>query len=120
MIPPGSFVNSIMPIGHAQPCSSMNKLLEQSDFVSLHISSLDENINLIGREEISRMKPKSFLINTSFGKAVDHLAVKEMIESGHLQGAAFDAYPEHYEQKFVSPLQNLRNVILTPHYGIYC
>ena len=61
---------SIMPIGHSQPCASMDELLEQSDFVALHVSSLPENVNMIGREQIEKMKAKSFLLNTSFGKAV--------------------------------------------------
>ena len=59
-----------MPIGHSQPCLSMDELLANSDFVALHVSSLPENINMIRREQIKKMKPKSFLINTSFGKAV--------------------------------------------------
>jgi D-3-phosphoglycerate dehydrogenase len=62
---------AIMPIGRAESVGSLNELLAKSDFVSVNVSSLPENEKMIGRREIAMMKEKSFLINTSFGKAVN-------------------------------------------------
>jgi D-3-phosphoglycerate dehydrogenase len=115
---------ALMPIGRASPCSSLQELLQTSDFVSINVSTMPENKHMIGKKELALMKPKSYLINTSFGDAVDPEALAEAIKSGHLAGAAIDSFPQKSELdaqtsgKFVSPLQNLPNVILTPHYGI--
>jgi D-3-phosphoglycerate dehydrogenase len=115
---------ALMPIGRASPCASLHELLQSSDFVSINVSTMPENKHMIGKKELALMKPKSYLINTSFGDAVDPEALAEAIKSGHLAGAALDSFPMKSELdaqatgKFVSPLQNLPNVILTPHYGI--
>jgi D-3-phosphoglycerate dehydrogenase len=109
----------LMPIGRATQCASLKELLQKSDFVSINVSHTVENINLIGKNELALMKPKSYLINTSFGEAVNHDDLAEAVTSGHLQGAAIDSFPTEVENTipFKSVLQNLRNVILTPHYG---
>lgn len=113
---------SLMPIGNAVAVSTMDELLQKSDFVSVNVSSLAENKNLISKSELEQMKKGSFLINTSYGDAVDAVALAESIKSGHLGGAAIDSHsesvtPDKGSTKFTSPLQNVKNVILTPHYG---
>jgi D-3-phosphoglycerate dehydrogenase / 2-oxoglutarate reductase len=116
---------ALMPIGRASPCASLADLLSTSDFVSINVSNIPENKRMIGQKELALMKPKSYLINTSFGDAVDQDALADAIKSGHLAGAAVDSFPTQTEleafssSKFNSPLQNLPNVILTPHYGIH-
>lgn len=113
---------SIMPIGNSVAVASLDELLQSSDFVTINITHCHENKGLFLAEQFQRMKKGSFLINASFGDAVDHAALAQAIKSGHLGGAAVDVFPEGVEpvkgvSKFVSPLQNLPNVILTPHYG---
>ncbi|KAJ3314691.1 hypothetical protein HDV04_005697 [Boothiomyces sp. JEL0838] len=110
---------ALMPIGRAQPVNSLNELLEQSDYVSISISSETENKNLIGKGQIQKMKKGAYLLNHSYGHAVDLDALAEAIKSGHLRGAGIDVFPEEpvKSKEFKSVLQNVFNVILTPHYA---
>ena len=107
---------SIMPIGRAEPMNTLTDLLEQSDYVSINVSSLDENRNIFSKEEFEKMKPSSFLINTSFGDAVDLNSLAKSISSGHLAGAAIDVYPEKYAEN--QCLKDVSNVILSNGIGI--
>ena len=109
-----------LPLGNAGSVKSLKDLLEQSDFVSLHVPALESTVNLIGESELSFMKPGSYLINASRGSVVviNDLAAK--LKSGHIAGCAIDVFPEEpasNEETFTSPLQKLENVILTPHIG---
>jgi D-3-phosphoglycerate dehydrogenase len=75
---------------------------------------------MIGAAEISRMKPGSYLLNASRGTVVDIEALSAALRAGHLRGAAIDVFPQEPEENsdgFVTPLQGLPNVILTPHIG---
>ncbi|KAJ2998420.1 hypothetical protein HDV02_004535 [Globomyces sp. JEL0801] len=103
---------ALMPI---VTVSSVDELLAQSDFVSLHVTCHPDNKHLIGKEQLLKMKKGIDL-------KVDHEALAEVIKSGHLGGAAIDVFPDSdtpvkSNSKFTSPLQNLRNVILTPAYS---
>lgn len=114
---------SIMPIGNAVAVTSMSELLAQSDFVVVNVTSSLENKHLMGKEQFELMKKGAFFINAGYGDVADHQALAQAIKSGHLGGAAIDTYPEETlpkkgQAKLVSPLQGLRNVILTPSYGI--
>ena len=75
---------------------------------------------MIGAEQIAAMKPGAYLINNSRGTVVDLDALAAALRSGHLAGAAVDVFPVEpasNAERFVSPLQGLPNVILTPHVG---
>jgi D-3-phosphoglycerate dehydrogenase len=75
---------------------------------------------MIGAAEIALMKPGSFLINNARGTVVDLDALADALRSGHLGGAAVDVFPiepASGNERFTSPLQGLKNVILTPHIG---
>ncbi|MFN3453617.1 MAG: phosphoglycerate dehydrogenase [Pseudobdellovibrio sp.] len=109
-----------LPLGNAQPKYNLNELLEVSDFVSLHVPETPETKNMISKNQLQKMKKGSFLINASRGTVVeiDHLV--ESLKSNHLAGCAVDVFPvepSSNKEKFVSPLQGLKNVILTPHIG---
>ena len=115
---------SIMPIGNSVAVSSLDELLQQSDFVTINVTHCPENKSLIGAAQIERMKKGAFLINAGFGDAVDQSALASALKSGHLGGAAVDVFPEGVvpskgTSKFHSPLINLPNVILTPSYGLF-
>ena len=110
----------LMPIGNSVPLDSMADVLKQADFLSIHISEIEENANLIKKEQLALMKKGSFLLNASYGKAVDLDALTEALKSGHLFGAALDAFPpdlNHDDPSFLKSLKAQPNVILTPRLG---
>lgn len=109
-----------LPVGNAQAVVKLSELLKQSDIVTLHVPSDKNTRNLINAEVLAKMKKGALLLNYSRGDVVDLSALKKAIEKGQLSGAAIDVFPEEPEKngdKFVSELQNLPNVILTPHIG---
>jgi D-3-phosphoglycerate dehydrogenase len=87
--------------------------------VSLHVDGKPQNRNFFGEEEFRMMKRGSFFLNLSRGFVVNHDALAENLKSGKLSGAAIDVFPEEPVggELFSNSLQNLPNVILTPHVG---
>ncbi|MGE0527038.1 MAG: phosphoglycerate dehydrogenase [Bdellovibrionales bacterium] len=109
-----------LPLGNARPTDSLEDLLSQADFVTLHVPETSLTCNMIGAEQLQRMKKGGFLINASRGTVVDIPALAQALQKEHLGGAAADVFPEepqNNEQEFCSELQGLKNVILTPHIG---
>jgi len=109
-----------LPLGNAQSLDSLDELIKISDIVTLHVPETPETRNLITKEVLAKFKKGSYLLNLSRGNVVDIEALKEALESGHILGAAIDVFPQEPKdknEKFVSPLQGLPNVILTPHIG---
>ncbi len=109
-----------LSLGNASSVKSLDELLKRSDIVTLHVPGLSTTKNMINDARISKMKKGSYLINLSRGEVVDIPAVKKSIESSHLAGFAADVFPvepQNNKEAFVSPVQNLSNVILTPHIG---
>ncbi len=106
--------------GNVEPSESLNSLLARSDVVSLHVPETPETQNMIRADEIALMKPGAFLINNARGTVVDLDALADALRENRLGGAAIDVFPKEpssNNEKFQSPLQNLPNVILTPHIG---
>ncbi|AWN37436.1 phosphoglycerate dehydrogenase [Methylobacterium radiodurans] len=106
--------------GNTEPTESLAELLAQADVVSLHVPETEATANMIGAAEIARMKRGAYLINNARGTVVDLDALAAALASGHLAGAAVDVFPKEpgsNAERFVSPLQGLSNVILTPHIG---
>ncbi len=113
-------VESKLPHGNAKQVRSLKDLLKRSNIVTLHIPSEVSTRNLFNTETLAFMKRGSILINYSRGDVVDLEALKNALQSGQLSGAAIDVFPEEPEKngaKFSTVLQNLPNVILTPHIG---
>lgn len=109
-----------LPMGNATRVSSLNELLQLSDIISLHVPATPDTRMMIDADKLDQMKKRSILINLSRGSVVDLDALKDAIDSGHISGAAIDVYPQEPESKgdsFKTILQNLPNVILTPHIG---
>lgn len=98
------------------PATAVDKptLYREADVLSLHVTMLPGNDNMISREQLAMMKPTAILINTSRGEVLDAAALAEAIRAKRLAGAALDVYwPEPPLPDF--PLLGLDNVLLTPH-----
>ncbi len=109
-----------LPMGNATRVESLESLLSQSDIVTYHVPATPNTKMMMDAERIAQMKKGSILLNLSRGSVVDIHALRDALESGHVAGAGIDVYPEEPESKgerFISELQNLPNVILTPHIG---
>jgi D-3-phosphoglycerate dehydrogenase len=109
-----------LPHGNAKQIRSLTELLKQSNIVTLHVPSDKSTRNMINEETFSAMRKGSIFLNYARGDVVDLEALKKYIENGAVAGAAIDVFPEEPEKNgdsFVSVLQNLPNVILTPHIG---
>ncbi len=107
-------------IGNAVKLSSMEEVLAIADVVTLHVDGSPENTNLIGAKEFEQMKDGVMFLNLSRGHIVDIHALTEALKSGKVAGAALDVFPEEpsgTDKPFSSPLQNMPNVLLTPHVG---
>jgi D-3-phosphoglycerate dehydrogenase len=109
-----------LPMGNNRALPRLDDVLEAADFVTLHVPETPQTRNLIGADELARMKPGACLLNASRGSVVVIDALADALRRGHLGGAAIDVYPEEPEGNsdgFASPLRGLPNVILTPHIG---
>ncbi len=94
---------------------TLEALLVQADFVSLHLPRTPDTEGLIGERELALMKEGARLVNTARGGVVDEAAVAKAIEEGHLAGASLDVFGE--EPTTESPLFALDQVVVTPHLG---
>jgi D-3-phosphoglycerate dehydrogenase len=113
-------IRPTLPMGNNRQCHELAELLAESDFVTLHVPETPATRNMIGEEQLAKMRPGAALLNLSRGTVVDVAAVAEAIKSGRLGGAALDVYPDEPESNsdgFESPLRGLPNVVLTPHIG---
>jgi len=97
----------------------IDELLASSDVISLHLPLTAETKRFIGRKELCRMRAGAFLINTSRGEVVDQNALAEMLESGHIGGAAIDTLspePPPPEHSLLNLSEGARKkLLLTPH-----
>jgi D-3-phosphoglycerate dehydrogenase len=113
-----SDVTDVLARGNAKRCN-FEEVLQQADIVTLHVDGKPRNRNLFGKEEFDLMKPGACFLNLSRGFVVDHDALAANLRSGRIAGAAVDVFLNEPTSRgpFASPLQNLPNVILTPHIG---
>lgn len=92
---------------------SVDELLRQADFVSLHVPLLPSTRHLINKDSLRLMKKTSYLINTSRGPVVDEAALAEALRDGVIAGAALDVFEN--EPAVHPDLLKLDNLVLTPH-----
>src|SRR5688572_29799192 len=113
-------VETKMPLGNAEDKKSLKELISNADIITLHVPDVPSTKNLINKNNLRYFKKGSMLINYARGEVVDLGALAKALEEGVLGGAAIDVYPVEPEKngdKFSTPLQGLKNVILTPHIG---
>ncbi|MFC2025096.1 phosphoglycerate dehydrogenase [Chloroflexota bacterium] len=96
---------------------SLDELLAESDFLSIHVPLSPSTRRLIGERELRLMKKEAFLLNISRGDIVDEEALYQVLKEGRIKGAALDVFSNEPPRE--SPLLKLDNVILTPHMGGY-
>jgi phosphoglycerate dehydrogenase-like enzyme len=96
----------------------LEELLARADIVTLHVPLLPQTRNLLDATSLARMKPGSFLVNTSRGGLVDEVALLNALDAGHLAGAALDAFGSE-PLPAGSPLHGRPNLILTPHIAFF-
>ena len=109
-----------LSLGNAQPISSLKKLLNTADVVSLHVPETKSTNRMIDAKAFAHMKQDAILINASRGTVVDIDALAAALENNKLLGAAIDVFPQEpksNDDEFISPLRGFDNVILTPHIG---
>jgi D-3-phosphoglycerate dehydrogenase / 2-oxoglutarate reductase len=109
-----------LPHGNAKQVSDLKDVLKQSNIVTLHVPSTPLTRNMINADAIKAMRKGTIFLNYSRGDVADLAAVAKAVKSGKLGGAAVDVFPEEPERTgdpFKCELQNLPNVILTPHIG---
>ncbi|MDD1743557.1 MAG: D-glycerate dehydrogenase [Methanomassiliicoccales archaeon] len=94
---------------------SLDHLLSDADFVSLHVPLSQSTRHLIGKRELDLMKPTAVLINVSRGEVIDEAALAEALKQGRIAGAGLDVFEN--EPKLAPGLVGLENVVLTPHIG---
>ena len=93
----------------------LDELLARADFITLHTPLTDQTRNILSRENLAKTKPGVRIINCARGGLVDELALKEMLESGHVGGAALDVFTE--EPAKANPLFGTPGLVATPHLG---
>lgn len=109
-----------LALGNARKCDSFDELLSMVDVVTIHVDDRPENRQLVGKREFELMKDGVVFLNLSRGFVVDMEALVGYIKKGKIRGAAVDVFPEEPKgnsEPFRTELQQLPNVILTPHIG---
>jgi len=97
---------------------SQEEVVTQSDFLSLHVPVLPETRGMVNASFLAQMKLGAFLINTARGELIDEAALFAALESGHVRGAALDAFAQEPPSKD-NPLFSLPQVIATLHMGAH-
>lgn len=120
-------VVTLMALGTARQVPTLEILLEEADFVTLHVPDLPETRGMLSDTQFEHMKDGSYVINASRGSVVDIPALVRAMRSGKIGGAALDVYPnepagngDYFSNslnQWAEDLRTLSNVILTPHIG---
>mgnify|MGYP001495455439 CR=1 FL=1 len=103
---------------HGAHLVSLNELLPQSDFVTLHAPLLPETHHLIGKTELESMKKEAFLINAARGPLIDEEALYDALKNGGIAGAGLDVMEDNVPSKD-HPLLQLDNILVTPHTAFF-
>lgn len=113
-------VETKLPLGNATDGKTLKEVLGKADVITLHVPETSQTKNIINKTTLKYVKKGAILINYARGEVVDLDALRKSIVDGQIGGAAIDVFPWEPEKngdRFQSPLQDLPNVILTPHIG---
>lgn len=109
-----------LPLGNATAGKTLKEVLGQADIITLHVPETSLTKNMINKTTLKYCKKGAILLNYARGEVVDLDALRKCLVDGQLSGAAIDVFPWEPEKngdRFQTPLQDLPNVILTPHIG---
>jgi phosphoglycerate dehydrogenase-like enzyme len=107
------FPDTAWAAAHNIPLVSLDQLLRESDFLSLHLPAMAETTHLINAKTLAQMKPTAFLINTARGAIINEQDLYVALKERRLAGAGLDVFEQEPPGKV--PLLELDNVVLTPH-----
>ncbi len=93
----------------------LGTLIERADFITLHTPLTDETRNILSRERLEKTRPGVRIVNCARGGLIDEAALKDLLESGHVAGAALDVFAEEPAKN--NPLFGTPGFICTPHLG---
>lgn len=113
-------IETKLPLGNAVDSKSLKDLLKHSDVVTLHVPETDQTKTLLNKTNLKWCKKGAIIINYARGEVIELNALRKAIETEQIAGAAIDVFPFEPEKNgdhFDTPLQNLPNVLLTPHIG---
>lgn len=119
---------TIMALGTARQVSTLDELLNKSDFVTLHVPATPETNKMLSAPQFAAMKDGAYVINASRGTVVDIPSLIQAVKANKIAGAALDVYPHEPAKNgegsfndnlnsWTSELVSLPNIILTPHIG---
>jgi D-3-phosphoglycerate dehydrogenase / 2-oxoglutarate reductase len=109
-----------LPLGNAMQFKHLKDVLSRADIITLHVPETAQTKNMIHKANLKFCKKGCILLNYARGEVVDLDALRKAIVDGQISGAAVDVFPVEPEKngdRFETPLQDLPNVILTPHIG---
>jgi len=98
---------------------SLDELVEQSDFITIHMPKTPETTGMIGAEQLRRMKPTAFVVNVARGGLIDEAALFDALSGGEIAGAGLDVFSAEppASDSAAQRLLDLPNVVVTPHLG---
>lgn len=99
----------------AEPRGSLEEVLREADFVSLHCPATPETRHLMNRDRFALMRPEAYLVNTARGDVVDEAALVEALQAHRIAGAGLDVFEK--EPQVTQALVTMDNVVLLPHLG---
>lgn len=109
-----------LPLGNATSVKSLKDLVSKADIITLHVPETAQTKNIINKNLLKHFKKGSILLNYARGEVVELDALRKAIIDGVVGGAAIDVFPVEPEKNgdvFQTPMQDLPNVLLTPHIG---
>lgn len=113
-------INDVIPIDSSNQgrihftCASKEEIYLRSDVITIHVPLTSKTLNMIGRDQLLKMKSDAILINTSRGGIVNELDLAKVLLSGHLHGAAIDVFEL---EPYRGPLSSIDKCLLTAHMG---
>lgn len=107
------FPDAEFAAAHGIALVSLDRLLAESDFVTLHLPLTDESRHMMNQRSLARMKKTAFLVNTARGGLVNEVDLAAALRNGTIAGAALDVFEQ--EPPIGSPVLSVDNVLLTPH-----
>lgn len=101
--------------------TDLNNLLQESDFITIHVPLTKETANMVDKNAFSKMKKGVLFVNAARGEVIDENALLSALNSGHVAGAALDVYSKEppFSDEVLSKIIKLPNVITTPHVGAF-